>query len=353
MKIFLEAFIDNNFGDNLFVHIITNRYREHTFYMIPKPEYRESYDVLKANVENLRLVEDEDTDTFLEGMDAMFLVGGDMFGNGGDYSTLIRQASIIKRKGGVVAFLGLSLFREYGRRTKFDLMRIFSKADIIVVRESTTYQQLKRLVPWAKVVCAADMVFTLDTANIKRQPFHPNLLGISIRKKGHLNETFHYERYCQKIAKIATEYLAQNEENKVHFLAFSSGRYDDRKVAEDIMALCPEINRSRMRCVSFAGNVNEYMKEIQQCAYLICTRFHALVFALILNKPFLPIVYEEKMERLLDEIGYAGVRLYYENLIIEDGILGMWKQGQYSDEKMNQYLKKGKVFFDKLDEWMN
>lgn len=349
MKIFLEAFVDNNFGDNLFVHIITQRYKQHTFYMLPKSEYKESYDILSTRVDNIQLIEEKKQEYFMKDMDAMIMVGGDMFGNGGDYSNLIRQTSYIKRKGGLVAFLGISLFADYGCRTKLDLIRLFSKADIIVVRESTTYKQLKKMVPWVKVTCAADMVFSLDIEKMKDIPICENLLGMSVRRKGRLDDSLNYRTYCENMAEIAVKYLNKSEKNKVRFLAFSTGRFDDRKVVEDIMTLCPSFYRARISCCSFEGDIYRYITEIQECSKLVCTRFHAMILAILLKKAYVPIVYEEKMERVLNEIGYQGIRFKYEDTIDTEAILNTISSDCYSKDKMESYLEKAGHFFDGID----
>ena len=48
MNIFLEAFVDTNFGDDLFIHTVVARYPEHTFYMLEKAGFEESYRLLSV-----------------------------------------------------------------------------------------------------------------------------------------------------------------------------------------------------------------------------------------------------------------------------------------------------------------
>ena len=352
MKIFLEAFIDNNFGDNLFVHILTSRYSEHTFYLKEKEEYKKSYEILEGQIQNIRIIRQEDEATYFRQMDGMLVVGGDMFGNGADYSNMIRQIKTIKKGKGFVGFLGISLFQNYSIRTWFDLSVLFSYADFVVVRESTTYHQLKKHVPWAKVICSCDMVFSVNLDELKKKRPDNNILGISVRKKIQAEEALYYPQYCNNVARAAVHYLEESPNHKVHFLAFSSGKYDDCKVAEDIMGLCPEELQKRMECISFHGNVETYMSGIQECGKLLCTRFHALVFAILLEKPFVPIIYEEKMARLLDEIGYYGKRLYYEDFSEYGKIPWCQSKGTYSRDKLSGYYKRAASFFEDADKRM-
>lgn len=340
MKILLEAFVDNNFGDNLFLHIMTSKNPEHTFYMLEQSAYKKAYQTVQEEIPNLIVCKDE---SFLQEMDAMCVVGGDLFWDRADYSKLIHHARTIKKQGGRVSFLGFSLFPKYTWYTWFDLMVLFSYADQIVVREEESYRQLKKHIPWLSIHSGTDLAFTLDVDELKKQPVEKGLLGVSVRKKVQVNAEEYYPKYCRVVADLIEDYLSESEEHEVRFLALSSGNCDDRIVAEDIQKLCAEKYQSRMHCSSFAGNVEAYLKEIQACESMLCTRFHALVFAILLEKRFIPIIYEEKMKRLLQTIGYEGASLYYERM--EE--IGLQYQ-EITGCKCKLYMEKAKVLSEQL-----
>ena len=348
MNIFLEVFVDTNFGDDLFIHTVVARYPEHTFYMLEKAGFEESYRLLSVREQNIRLVKTDELQQALRKMQGMLIVGGDMLFNGSVYLKLIRNIRTIKKQGGFVAFLGLSLFPEYCLRSRIALRWMFSKADYMVVREQSTLTQIKALAPNANVRSAADMAFATDVSEVKKKPCEKGLLGISVRKKIQRGcDT--YESYCKRIAETAMVYLDKSDEHKVAFLALSRGVFDDSRVAEDIMALCPEAYRNRMNIISFEGDVDGYICQMQACEKLICTRFHALVFAILLGKPFVPVVYEEKMERLLNEIGYQGPRPKYEDMPEAGVMLTALDADMDESETKLSYLAKVKTFFDETD----
>ena len=340
MKILLEAFVDNNFGDNLFLHIVTAKNPEHSFYMLEKAAYAASYRIIEKEIPNLVVCKDE---SFLKEMEGMCIVGGDLFWDKGDYSELIRHAHAVKKQGGRVAILGFSLFPKYSLRTWFDLAVLFAHADQIVVREETSYQQLKKHLPWISAVSATDLAFTTDVREVKQEAVQKGLLGVSIRKKIQKDSDVQYPKYCRAVADLIEEYLGESEEHQVNFLALSSGVYDDRKAAEDIRALCREEFQTRMLCTSFEGNVEKYLREIQKCEKLICTRFHALVFAILLEKEFFPIIYEEKMDRLLDALDYKENRVRY-----EDAAKNTLNFHVCSGDALNRYLQKAELFSTEL-----
>ena len=352
MNIFLDAFIDTNFGDNVFVHTITQRYPKHHFFMIMKEGYESSYHRLAEHEHNIHLLESSADKSFLKDMDGMVVVGGDLFWNG-NYREWLDAIEVIKGTGGFVIFLGMSLFDEYTSRTRFSLRVLFSQADVMVLRESVSGQQAKAIAPRANILSATDMAFTTTVSSILEAPVDGGVLGISIRKKIPRNRPDAYQQYCQGMAKVAEAYLLQDDGHKVRFLALSKGVYDDEVVAREIMQLCPKNLWDRMECVTFSGNVSAYITQIQHCEKMVCTRFHALVFAILLNKVFVPIVYEDKVKRLLDEIGYFGACPRYEDELNEKEILEGLERKNYQQEKMEQYLNKASTFFAPVDAYLD
>lgn len=340
MKVLLEAFVDNNFGDNLFLHIITSQNPEHQFYMLEQEKYAASYKILQEKIPNLKVCRGE---SFVSEMDAMCVVGGDLFWDRADYSKLISHARSVKKRGGKVVFWGFSLFPKYTWYTWFDLMVLFSQADQIVVREEESYRQLKKHIPWLKVVAATDLAFTTDVTELKKGHVQKGLLGVSIRKKIEHSSSTNYPKYCKAVAGMIQDYLAESEEHEVCFLALSTGVHDDREVAEDIKKLCGELYQGRISCSVFDGDVENYMKEIQKCEKLLCTRFHALVFAILLEKAYLPIIYEEKMDRLLHAIGYEGEALRYEAMQKKNALYEKQKEA-----KLHAYLQKAEWLVKQL-----
>lgn len=352
MNIFLEAFVDTNFGDNLFVHTVVSRYPTHMFYMQVRDGYEESYRILAQNEKNICLIENGTDLDYLSNMDAMLIVGGDMFVNWIDYTKMEEQIRTVKNNGGFVAVLGISLYKKYSWYTWLDMKVLFSMADVIVVREKESYLQLKTKVPWLSVFSATDIAFLTDVSEIKKQSQQKNLLGISVRKKTQKNGEADYRKYCEEMAGTIIKYLDESDEHTVRFLALSKGVFDDEMVAEDIKKLCPAEYKSRIECESFQGDVGRYIEKIQQCGQLICTRFHALVFALLLNKPFIPIIYEEKMNRLLNEIEYSGLRCYYGETLNSEILLNSFSNNGYSQGVYETYKMKSDLIFEKVDQYL-
>lgn len=348
MKIFLEAFVDTNFGDNLFVHTVVSRYPQHTFYMLPKAVYEASYQTLLTEESNICLIDQAKEPDFITRMDAMMVVGGDMLWEG-TYLTWLKYIRTIKRKKGPVLFLGMSLFPQYSAKTKFFLRMLFHQIDVMVVRESKSYQQVKAIAPRANVIATTDMAFVTEISQYLSEKADAGVLGISVRKKIPRETKDTYEQYCQCMVDTAVSYLKTSDSHTIRFLALSKGVFDDGAVAEEIIRLCPEEYQGRMSVVSFDGSVEAYIYQMQKCESLICTRFHALVFAILLQKSFIPIIYEEKIRRLLTEIGYTGICPEYEEKWDAEQVIQHLVEEKYDEHKLMTYLKKAELFFKETD----
>jgi len=355
VNIFLEAFVDTNFGDNLFVHTVAARYPQHTFYLMAKEEFRVSYELLSQRIPNLQLIEPKRERSCMKQMDGLMFVGGDMFWDGGGYGGIMRRVRSVQKQGGIILLLGQSLFDHYGWGTRYDLRTLLRQADAVVAREDRTAGQMRQLAPEAPVRAACDMAFAADIEKVWQQPIRKGCLGISVRRKIPRRTEDMYDRYCDSMACCAVKWLNGGAQRSVRWLALSTGTFDDRVVAGDIMKRCPKEYQQRMEVCAFEGDVPGYMEQIQQCASLLCTRFHALVFGMLLNKPLVPLIYEDKMDRLLDAVQYSGLRPRYEDAIDEEEAAEIVVQlsdesvGDRASKAVEEYLARGGSFFAEAD----
>lgn len=346
MRILLDAYFDNNFGDDLFFTTILNRYPEDLFYVFwNNPEEH----VLRKVMQHSNLV-------FLPkncelhigtAFDGYIMIGGDVLPDGIDYSRRIDGMRTVKENGGFVAMLGFSLYGSYGEKTQKDLQTMAELADSIVVRDKFSAARFRELVPNANVTESTDMAFTAPYAssvNRDRQ-----ILGIAPRRKLYSTDQEH-TAFCTAMASLADSWLKNHPDGMVRFLALSTGEYDDRVTSEDIRALMA--NADKTEIAAHTDTVPGFLERVRACTAMVPTRFHALVFALIYKIPFVPVPYEIKVTQLLDEIGYSGIRIPYGERISEAVIAQAAQevgQDQVNAELLANYLQKAEAFFTDSD----
>ena len=346
MKIILDAWFDNNFGDDLFINTVLNRYPDAEFYAFWNHAHLA---VLKRVMQfrnlnimpgNCRIMDDMAFDGYV-------MVGGDVFMDGVDYSWRIQNMKAVKNRGGFVALQGFNLYEEYSDETIENLRIVMGLADVIVPRDEASAERLRRFVPGVVVTPSADMAFTGTYLQVKDK--QRSILGIAPRRK-YMTDDEAYAEYCSASAAIADGWLQNHPDGLVRFLAFSTGVYDDVVVSGDIIARmeCP----NQTEIVPYGGNLNEFLELMGSCTAMLPTRFHGMVFALIFGIPFVPMTYEVKLNQLLDELQYQGLRLPYAVKISEKELhsavaaLDLW---QVDEGALARYYEKAAKFFAGLD----
>lgn len=343
MNIFLWAFIDQNFGDNYFVDTFCRRYPSHTFYIPCRKDNATFCQEIQHKVPNIRMVSEEES-SFLSDMQGMILLGGDMFWDYG-ISPILECARVITQNGGWCIVLGASLFDNYLAETEQDLRQLFLLSHAVILRDRQSARQAAFYAPEANILCAADMAFQYPLDTLDNLSVTKGLLGISIRQKIPRNSAHAYRSYCSAIAQTIQTHLELSKTNQVALYAFSTGCTDDSKCAQDIIRLCPDSLRDRISCICFLGDAEDFLHQLYRCEVMICTRFHSLVFALIMKKPFVPIVYEDKIKHLLNEIHYQGPSPVYEDVYSPEQLLSGLSSCHYSRRKLRTLRRRAKSFF--------
>lgn len=349
MNIILDAFFDNNFGDDLFITTVLSRYPKATFYVFwnkvhPAVMERASdYPNLRILPGNCLLMDDFSFDGYV-------MVGGDVFMNWGDYSRRIGYMRAVKDSGGFVALQGFSLYEEYCEQTVNDLRTMMALADVIVPRDNASADRLERMIPNIQLVRSADMAFTTRYETVC--PTTQDILGVAPRRK-YMAEDRQHADYCASMAAIIDEWLAAHPEGMARFLAFSTGEFDDAEVSREIIGCMQRGDRTEI--AAHDGGLESFLAQLQGCTAMLPTRFHALVFALIYHIPFVPVTYEVKLHQLLDELGYTGLRLPYGERFRKETISQAAAELEVNGidpDALAAYYTKADLFFVRLDELM-
>lgn len=345
MRIVLDAYFDNNFGDDYFISTILKRYPNDIFYSVVNNKVAAVWEKISA-FPNLVMLP-ANCELVAGGyFDGYIMVGGDVLPDGVDYSFRMNVMRNVKQCGGFVAMLGFSMYRTYGAKTQEDLKTMASLADVIVARDKFSAERFCTLVPGAKVTASTDMAFT---GAYEACVHEGDVLGIAPRRKLYSTEEQH-AAYCSAMASVADEWLEKKARGTVRFLAFSIGEYDDRITIEDIRSQMKYSEKTEV--VWPSENMDEFLRALKTCDAMVPTRFHALVFALLYRIPFVPVPYETKVTQLLDELAYSGVRIPYGEPVAVEIIKEAADSLQYfaiDGDKLANYQKKADCFFTELD----
>lgn len=348
MNVLLEAYLERNFGDDLFVTLLINRYRNHRFYLLD--DRKKGYALVgDSRFGNVCLITEEEAFSDMQKFGAYLLVGGDFYHANGDYHARVRRAKAIHENGGYVLILGASLYKTYPADRLPFVQEFFRFVDVMTLRERTSYAQCEALMPDSCALLSSDMAFTLASEYGKKQERKGiRKLGISVRRKMDGTEE-QFKVYCKTITDVTMAHLNANEDNRVCFLALSTSGFDDRDVIDQIRGLLPHGMNNRIDEIEYSRDVYSFMDEVSTCDALICTRFHSLCLALIQEKPFYPINYEAKVENLLKDIGFGGTSVDYGVYMAPEAVLQALQENRVDEEKYREYVERARHFFDMSD----
>ena len=295
MQIYLNAYLEKNFGDDLFVKIIVDRYKNHTFYAISNSYKTRNNLQIYKNTLKMRILNKLGLKekVYINSKDISVSIGGSMF---------IEGLSPVERKkiyGNNPYYILGSNFGPY-KTEKFYKKgyELFKNAEDVCVRDKYTYNLFKDL---PNVRYAPDIVFTLDTSKIK----------ISEEKKAIISvidcENKLGKQYQEKYENMIKEMIKFFIENgyKVALMSFCK-RENDEIAIERILNNLDENTKQQVQKYFYDGNVEETLDYIAQSQIIVGTRFHANILGLLLRKTVIPIIYSNKTSEFLKDIKFEG-----------------------------------------------
>ena len=346
MNILLDAFYDLNYGDDLFIETITGLFPKCKFYSFL--EYYPPKVIEKAQkIANLYLL--PECSAFLKKnmFDAYICVGGDIFPDQGDYTKRKAYVRSVKQSNGVVAFWGFNLFHNYCEQTQKDLVELMGDADIVAPRDEKSAQYLRQLMPGKEISAIADLAFLSDW---KQNASAGNVLGISVRRPNYASDE-DMNRYTSGLQKVICSYLERNDGRRVKIFSLSTGNTSDEAVTQQIIDGI--VARDRVEHIVYTGDTAVIKEEISKCDVMICTRLHAMISCIALNVPFIPVVYEVKMDHILEEIGYRGKVIRFKEIgnatMDPDQVVSAFKADDLWDKKAESaYIDHTEAIMKKL-----
>lgn len=349
MNILLDAYLDKNFGDDLFVETITKLYPTYKFYAFME-YYPTEIQRWVAEIPNLYILPVCSVILQKGFFDAYICVGGDIFPDDGDFTDRRKWVDAVHTAGGKIIFLGFSLFHRYGEKTKNILMQLMGNADLIAPRDQRSADILREMLPEKEITVMADLAFAAEWP-IRENSMSSGgkTLGIAVRRPEKKDEAA-MKNYCESLNRTIEEFLKEDMRYKVLLLALSDGKIRDSEVAEAIRHRT--LDPSRVDIAVYQGNLQDMKRTISMCDMVICTRFHAMVASIMMHIPFIPINYEVKMEHLLEEIGYTGIKVGFEDVSSIESFMrenvGNTNISCWNEGKCREYAERGRQVIKRL-----
>ncbi len=291
MKIYVDAYLSKNLGDDLFINILTKRYPQHKFYAISKGEkgYNTKNFKVYSNTYIFKILKKFQWEKYLANhYDTVVTIGGSMFMERGDTN---RDFSMGKNKRYV---LGIN-FGPYKTQEYYNnIYNMLSDVEDVCFRDKYSYNLFKEL-PNARQ--AADIVFSMDTSNIKITNRKRAIISI-ISPKDKIDEKYE-EKYEEKMLELITFLI--KKEYEICLMSFCKNENDEEEI-EKIYNQIPENQKKKVEKYYYNGNIEEALNTIADSQLVVGGRFHANIIGLCLGKSILPVLYSDKTLHVLEDM---------------------------------------------------
>ena len=213
--------------------------------------------------------------------------------------------------------------RNYVRKTLKDV-------DVITLRDQKSCEELKKLGVYHAVV-AADGVFGLHMNELEMIdklrsqyvcvvvrhwfdciPFIP----VSVCKKHNIQFKRNAEKYRSFIKAIIDVIDSLNDDYGYRVILLPFMKERDFKVADDIMAGVRNQEKNKIIEEESFG-VWQYLSIIKNSRFVLGMRLHSIIFSIVCSVPFVALSYSQKVDDLLDYLGFQNESVKVDNLNYE------------------------------------
>lgn len=312
-KILVCAYFAKNLGDDLFLKILFDRYPNvkwdlltaNRHYLNVFKDYKNvdiiySYRELRIGKLKFNLFfELNEKILHFKKYDALVHIGGSIFMQSAAWEMKFSEREYLvnafKKFNKKTFIMGSNFGPFQSEEFVYKYKRLFTHYDDICFRDNYSYSIFKDLLNVRK---APDIVFNLKVNGPHKQEKSVGFSVINLRNRDGLKE--YYNQYNKKIIEMARNY--QNAGYRIKLFSFCENERD-LEIANLIRDnLINNINLKSVRVINYKGNINDFLMEFAACEVIVGTRFHSIILALLFNQSMLPLVYNEKIYHVLEDL---------------------------------------------------
>ena len=297
-KVFVMAYLRKNFGDDLFVKMLLEKYKNIDFYI--KSDKYEFVDILDK-YDNLHVIHGKDTDEELYNSDvneydAYVYIGGSIFMEGGSsYNLSEKFYDFVRRcRENNKPFCYISCnYGPYQTQEYFDLSKKdFKECTDICFRDMYSYKLFSDI---ETVRYAPDFAFSYNTPKVEKQKNTVGITVINLNIRNDLKDK--NDEYIKFLEKNIKNYISLGKD--VYLFSFCKEEGDEETI-ETILKLFP--NESHLHIVKYTGDIDEFLKQYNSMEYMICARFHAMILSSIAMQKIYIMSYSKKIDRVIEDL---------------------------------------------------
>ena len=301
--IVLKGYTNKNLGDDLFLNIIANRYKN-KFLILSNMHYNSYgnlifFSGLKYKIINkiIKLISFKKTTLekiIIEKANLTILVGGSMF-----IEEKLKSKRYILSEIKNYCILG-SNFGPYKTKEFYNkFYNIFSNALDVCFRDNYSYNLFKDL---PNVRYASDIIFSLNTKYLNITNSKKVIISVIDCEKKF--ESSVKDTYENKIIELINYFSLK--EYKIVLMSFCKSEGDEDAIKSILKKIKSKRKMENIEYYFYRGNIVEALNKIADSQIVVGTRFHANILGLIMKKTIIPIAYSDKTINVLKDMNYKG-----------------------------------------------
>ena len=346
-KVFVMAYLRKNFGDDLFLKMLLEKYKDIDFYI--KSDKYEFVDILDK-YDNLHVLYGKDTDEELYNLDvneydAYVYIGGSIFMEGGFcYNLSEKFYDFVKRcRENNKPFCYISCnYGSYQTQEYLELSKKdFKECTDICFRDLYSYNLFSDI---ETARYAPDFAFSYNTPKVEKQKDTVGITVININIRDDLkNKNDEYMKFLERNIK---NYISLGKD----VFLFSFCKYEgDENTIEAILKMFPK--ESHLHVVKYEGDIDKFLKQYNLMEYMICARFHAMILSSIAMQKIYVMSYSKKIDRVIEDLDLALPVLHLNELkdnfdlsleefksVDKEKIQRISKDAEKQDEAIRKYI---------------
>lgn len=321
-KVRLFACIEKNLGDDLFIYLVCNRYKNVKFEISSNAKYlkvnniqnlkysyflkfwlnisnRNSNKLIKSIIVN---VENYIFKIIIPKKEAIYIVGNALKNE--NYSSS-KQIRWLKRRIDISSKFYL-LSTNYGpsnsKNWLKDCKNVLKKMTDVCFRDKISYDLFKDL---KNVRYAPDAVLTLYI-NKSRSDRNKKYILISVIDCKMNNRNIKLQESADIYEKKMIDVVNLYNKDGYDVILFNSNREQDEPASKRIYDKC--IDKSKVHIYNYSGNLNEVFELYENAKAIIATRLHTIILGFLYDIPVVPIIYDIKVKNLLLSYDFNGYK---------------------------------------------
>lgn len=352
-KVYLKCGMNNNFGDDLFLKIISERYCNKFSIIVTEKKYIKNYNNVKFIYINSKIFRFFDKigtllkkrnfleTIFINKSDIILVVGGSIFmENIFTFNYLMKFYNKLENYYIIGCNIGPIYTKKYLNYVK---NTVISNSKDVCFRDTKSYEMVSE-VNQSRV--ATDIIFSLNVdkyINNYEKKVIFSIIDFDSKRKQIKNsiDKFNYENNIINII----NYYYKNE-YKISLSSFCEAEGDIIGINKILEKLSTEV-RNCIEIYNYDGNIEYFLNYLSHSEVIVGTRFHANVVGFLLNKKVIPIVYNDKTEALLKDMNFKNYSFNINDKI--DNIEIMLAK-EYQFPNLKSMITNSKIQFKKIDE---